>query len=191
MGSSKATSATEALTNKGITVRKTAITLAISALLVAALAIPAVAAISFDAPTGVGFVGKGDVQLVYGWNNKALQDNAASVKFRASTSAVTEVSWTCTNSNNQSVQERERTTTTTTQGVVSSIARERNQITGFGLIGYSGTSTGSSTTDGPAVNSCPSGPWSLTAPAGDPEVVSSTSTLEVSTDGTAWFALQG
>jgi hypothetical protein len=67
-------------------------------------------------------------------------------------------------------------------------ARERNQITGFNLTGYSGTPTSSSTTEGNPLNSCPSGPWTLTTPAGDPEVVSSTSALEVSNGG-AWVAL--
>jgi hypothetical protein len=136
-----------------------------------------------------GFVGKGDVQLIYGWNNKALQDNAAAVQFRASSEVVTERSWVCTNANNQNTQERERSTTTSTQGVVSSIARERNQITGFNLTGYSGTPTESSSTEGPPVNSCPSGPWSLTSPAGDPTVVSSESHVQVSRDGTNWFNL--
>src|ERR671918_1859956 len=39
---------------------------------------------------GTGFVGKGDVQLIFGWNNKALQDNAGSVEFRANSTVVTE-----------------------------------------------------------------------------------------------------
>lgn len=151
-----------------------------------AFSLVAYAAVIFNPADGTGFVGKGDVQLVYGWNNKQLQDNAGFVDFRANSEVVTEVSWECTNSNNQSIQERERTTTTTIQGVVDSIARERNQITGFNLTGYSGTPTETSETEGPAVNSCPSGPWSLTSPAGDPEVVSSSSGLEVSIDGTTW-----
>lgn len=149
----------------------------------------ALAAVTFDPATGTGFVGKGDVQLIYGWNNKALQDNAGALQFRASSEVVTERSWVCTNTNNENTQERDRTTTTSTQGVVSSIARERNQITGFNLTGYSGTPTESSSTEGPPVNSCPSGPWTLTSPAGDPEVVSSESHVQVSTDGTNWFNL--
>jgi hypothetical protein len=164
----------------------------VAAVAVVALALATVglaaAAVTFDATTGTGFVGKGDVQLVFGWNNKALQDSAASVQFRANSVTVTEVSWICTNSNNENTQERERTTTTSLAGVVSSIARERNQITGFNLTGYSGTPTSSSTTEGNQLNSCPSGPWSLTTPAGDPEVISSTSGLEVSNGG-AWFPI--
>lgn len=33
---------------------------------------------------GTGFVGKGDVQSVYGWNDADMQANAGSVTFRAS-----------------------------------------------------------------------------------------------------------
>lgn len=148
------------------------------------------AAVSFDAATGEGFVGKGDVQTAFGWNNKQLQDNADDVRFRASATIVTEVSWTCTNSNNDNEQVRERTTTTSTSGVVTSVARLRNQVTGFTLGGYDGTVVESSTTNGPQLNSCPSGPWSLTIPAGDPEVVDSgTGAVEVSVDGSTWLPL--
>jgi hypothetical protein len=139
----------------------------------------AVAAVTFDSATGTGFVGKGDVQLALNMNNKQLQDNAGSLTFAAVTSEVTEVSWTCTNTNNENTQVRERTTTTSVQGVVSSVARERNQITGFNITGYSGSATSGSTTEGNPLNSCPSGPWTLTTPAGDPEVISSTSVLTV------------
>jgi hypothetical protein len=145
----------------------------------AALAVLAYGAVTFDSATGTGFVGKGDVQLVMGWNNKQLQDNAGSVEFQAVSAVVTEVSWTCTNSNNDNIQERARTTTTSIAEVVNGIARDRNQITGFNLMGYSGTPTTSSATEGNPLNSCPSGPWSLTTPAGDPEVISSSSTLWV------------
>lgn len=130
---------------------------------------------------GTGFVGKGDVQLVYGWNNKQLQDNADMVQFRST--IVSERSWECTNSKNQRVLERERTTTTTQ--VVSKVDRVRNQITGFILSGYTGPAVTS--TEGPPLNSCPSGFWSLTSPAGDPVVLGSS--LQVSIDGTNWINL--
>lgn len=154
----------------------------ITALVAASLMVgvsAASAAVTFDPATGTGFVGKGDVQTALVYNNKQLQDNAGSLEFAAVSETVTERTWICTNSNNQSTQERERTTTTTTTGVVSAVARERNQITGFNLTGYSGTPAESSTTEGPAVNSCPGGPWSLTTPAGDPVLVSSSSSLTV------------
>jgi hypothetical protein len=45
------------------------------------LSTAALGAVTFDPETGEGFVGKGDVQLAFEWNNKALQDNAADVSF--------------------------------------------------------------------------------------------------------------
>jgi hypothetical protein len=54
---------------------------------VAALAFGLIAAaavhaeVTFDSSSGEGFVGKGDVQRAFGWNNKQLQDNAAALTF--------------------------------------------------------------------------------------------------------------
>ncbi|ALC89376.1 hypothetical protein AM500_05950 [Bacillus sp. FJAT-18017] len=39
------------------------------------------ASVTFDASTGTGFVGKGDVQTVLGWNNSQLQAGAGGLKF--------------------------------------------------------------------------------------------------------------
>jgi hypothetical protein len=139
---------------------------------------------------GFGFVGKGDVQLVYGWNNKALQDNADLVQFQAASVVVTEVSWICTNSKNEQTQERERTTTTTLEGLLESVARDKKQVTGFMLNGWDGEHVSLTETEGPPLNSCPEGPWTLTTPAGDPEVVSeSGGGLQVSFDGGDWYDL--
>lgn len=155
------------------------------------LASAAMAAVVFDSVTGTGFVGKGDVQLALNLNNKQLQAAAETLQFRASSTTVSEVSWECTNLRNENTQERERTTTTTTEGVVSSVARERNQVTGFNLTGYSADgSSSSSETEGPHLNSCPNN-WALTTPAGEPVIdeEASGSTLEVSSDGQNWVAL--
>ncbi len=152
------------------------------------IASPALA-ITFDAATGVGFVGKGDVQFTFNWNNKTLQERADAVQFRYSSAEVSEVSWICTNSKNENTQERERTTTSSVQGVVESVARERNQITGFKLLGYDGDATVTdSNTEGPKLNSCPTN-WILTTPAGDPTIVSSFTTFQVSFDGVNWTEL--
>jgi hypothetical protein len=156
---------------------------------IAVTATVAFAAVTFDPAEGTGFVGKGDVQEVYGWNNKALQDNADFVQFRATSEVVTEVSWVCTNANNDNTQERERTTTVSVSGVLSTVARDDRgrQVTGFHLTGYDGDPQGGApVTEGQPLNSCPSGPWTLTTPAGEPELVSSTTSLEVSIDGTTW-----
>ncbi|HZA52459.1 MAG TPA: hypothetical protein VE549_17060, partial [Myxococcaceae bacterium] len=154
---------------------------AIAALAAITAATAAYAAVTFDPETGTGFVGKGDVQLALGYNNALLQQNADTLVFEVERTVVTEVSWECTNDRNERIQERSRTTTTEIQAVLSSVARERNQITGFFLTGYDGEPTVTSTTDGPPVNSCPAGPWSLTTPAGDPVVVFESTVLTVNT----------
>lgn len=143
----------------------------------AAISTVAYAAVTFDSATGTGFVGKGDVQLALGLNNAQLQAQAGSLQFTYNATEVTERSWVCTKDNGNT-QERERTTTSTVQGVVASVARVKNQITGFNLNGYSSSSTSGSTFDGPALNSCPTN-WVLTTPAGDPELVSSDGGLYV------------
>jgi hypothetical protein len=155
----------------------------ITAAVIATFAIssPASAAVTFDPASGTGFVGKGDVQLALGLNNSQLQ--SAVLSFTYESVEVSETSWVCTNVGNKNLQtqERERTTTSTKQGVVSAVARVKNQITGFNLSGYTSSSS-SSTADGPKLNSCPTG-WELTTEAGDAEVLSSEGGLFV--NGTA------
>ncbi|GGI06095.1 hypothetical protein [Egicoccus halophilus] len=114
------------------------------------------AAVELDPATGAGFVGKGDVQTVLGWNNKQLQDRADALVFTFE--SVAEVSWSCTktheagNSGKEVVTVQERSRVTTTSGVVSHTERVRNQITGFWLTGFAGEAT---TVDGPAIGTCP------------------------------------
>lgn len=86
----------------------------------------------------------------------------------------------------------ERRTTTTIRGLLSSIARERNQITGFILQQYDGGPSENVTNQGPGLNTCPNpaSQWTLTTPAGDPELVSQTTSLDVSNDdGNTWTPL--
>lgn len=155
-------------------------TLFAAGIALATISTAAIAAVTFDAATGIGFVGKGDVQYTLGLNNAQVQA-LGNPSFTYNATVITEVSWECTNANNEKIQERERTTTSSVQGVVASVARVKNQITGYNLTGYSGSVTSSSTSDGPALNSCPNsqGTWSLTTPAGDPETVSSDGGLYV------------
>jgi hypothetical protein len=151
-----------------------------AAVALAAISTAAYATVTFDSGTGTGFVGKGDVQLALGMNNAQVQN--ATLAFTYDSTVVSEVSWICTNDKNEQTQERERTTTSSSTGVVSSVARVKNQVTGYNLNGYQGGSTSStSSTDGPPLNSCPNanGNWSLTTPAGDAEILSSTGGLFV------------
>lgn len=142
---------------------------------------------------GYGFVGKGDVQLIYGWNNKALQDNASDVDFRIS--SVTETTWTCTKvvelgngGENEIVQERTRTTTL--QGLFVTVARENSKgkdgpVTGFYLNGFEGDPT--FVTDGPAVGSCPANPSGFEYDNNAETVQVGGGGLQVSINGTDWY----
>jgi hypothetical protein len=123
--------------------------LAVAAVAVAVFVTGAYAAVTFDPESGEGFVGKGDVQEALGWNNKQLQDNAEAVAF--SVESVAENTWLCYNS--RSGQTNERNNTVTMQGLVSAVARERNQITGFQLTGYDGAPE--TAVDGQATGTCP------------------------------------
>jgi hypothetical protein len=104
---------------------------------------------------GNGFVGKGDVQSFFGWNNQALQNAAIAGRIQFRLNAVTE--WTCTKlvhlgngGTNEIVQERNNTIT----GITAITGREHSQgtngpWTGFILVGSDVT------VDGPEVGSCP------------------------------------
>src|SRR5688572_16477623 len=133
---------------------------------------------------GTGFVGKGDVQSVYGWNDHDLQENAGLVMFRAYVDEVSEVSWACTNTNNNNTQVRTRTTTTSGESDLLHEIRFNplGHVTGFNLLGWNGTPNFVTETEGPPLNSCPAGPWVLTTPAGAPVVISGSSGGQVSID---------
>lgn len=62
--------------------RKATITLATAAVLALGAPSAASAAVTFDSTTGHGFVGKGDVQIPFGWNDAKLQSNASGVTFK-------------------------------------------------------------------------------------------------------------
>lgn len=131
----------------------------------------AFAAVTFDETTGAGFVGKGDVQYTLGLNNAQVQAATLVFTYASTTETVTE--WTCDRDAGPQTQERSSTVTSSTQGVVSAVARVKNQITGYTLSGFVGTpTTAVVATDGPAPLSCPSG-WTAinastsTSPVGD------------------------
>lgn len=109
----------------------------------------AFAAVTFDSESGTGFVGKGDVQLALGLNNAQLQAQANSLVFAVTTTS--ETTWTC--DRDAGPQTQERTNTSTTSGLLTAVARVRNQVTGFNLLGYDGGEVVEN--DGPAVGSCP------------------------------------
>lgn len=109
------------------------------------LAPSALAAVTFDPGTGTGFVGKGDVQLAYGWNNAALQRNAGSLTFSySSTDTYTAVcSWvTGEGTRGEKTHTITRNRTVSVISEITGEARKNSQldITGFNLKGFAGES---------------------------------------------------
>jgi hypothetical protein len=138
-----------------------------------ALASPAAAAVTFDSATGTGFVGKGDVQLAFNWNNAGLQKNASGVSFNYSSTDSYEAVCTFTTgegTRGERIHNIEHKKSTGVSSTITYDARVRNQITGFNLTGL-GTTT---TTGGevPVVGAaCPGNPgtdgtWSSVALTG-------------------------
>ena len=125
------------------------------------LASPASAIVTFDTLAGTGFVGKGDVQLAFGWNNAQLQARAGAVTFTYNAEDTYDVTceWTTTTGRGTTIIHD--VTNNRIVSVNSSIAYEarRNggngQITGFNLNGF-GTTLSSGTV--PVVGAaCPQG----------------------------------
>jgi hypothetical protein len=166
--------------------------LAAAAALVATASV-AYAIVTFDPITGAGFVGKGDVQLVYGWNNQALQANEGSVMFRATSVSTTE--WTCSRINPAGKEVVvNRNQTATSQGLVSSTARRNSSgingpVTGFNLNGYDGGEP-TIVEDGHALGSCPPAGGNPFEHDGNEETTQGATVVQVSNDGGAtWFDL--
>lgn len=132
------------------------------------------AGVTFDPTTGTGFVGKGDVQLAFGWNNAQLQTNAAGVGFsyqlRQDYLAV--CTWTTAEgTRGEKTHEVSHTLKYNAGSTVNYDARTRSQITGFTLTGYP-TGTEVSVGTAPVVGApCPGnegtdGAWSSVTPVG-------------------------
>jgi hypothetical protein len=126
---------TEAITMK---IGKLRLVLIASLLLVAGTAFADVTINS----EGVGFVGKGDVQSTFDWNNAMLQENAASVMFRmgsGSQGAGWECSFTHPNDPTKDrIEERSCTRSIDSQVSVEMRrgAKTAGQVTGFILGGF-------------------------------------------------------
>lgn len=140
-------------------------------------------------------MGKGDVQTVFDWNNKALQTHASTVDFRVD--PVSETSWTCTRTfttGNGEIKEivQERNTTTSAQGLVTTVPRDNSKgkdgsIAGFYLQDYEGTPT--LETDGPAVGTCHADPSGFVYDDHAQTTELGGGGFEVTYDGTNWHSI--
>jgi hypothetical protein len=170
--------------------RKT-IALVVGAVAALTIAGAAFAAITGPDANGNGFVGKGDVQAVYAalginTNNAWLQGVSASVDFRIQSE--TETTWTCSRTNpagNEVVVNRHNSTSL--RGLLTTVARLKNQITGFNLTGFDGPAVVEE--DGQPLESCPPA-------SGDPFTYDNNAVttelgggLEVTINGTNWYPI--
>jgi hypothetical protein len=107
-----------------------------AALMIAASA-AVFATVTFDPATGTGFVGKGDVQTAFGWNNAAAQRNAGGVTFAAESRQTRAQECVL---QDQSVQTfvGYRTGTQSVSAQIAYDARTHKQVDGFFLTGYIG-----------------------------------------------------
>jgi hypothetical protein len=115
----------------------------LSASLLMLVATSARADVSFDPETGKGFVGKGDIQLLFAWNNTDLQNQANALTFSVYEMSSYDVPCMKILDNTKEVTvlrhtfHRERTTSRS----IAYSPRVRNQVTGFLLTGYELDST--------------------------------------------------
>jgi hypothetical protein len=134
---------------------KTHTKIALALVACAAAAITAYATVTID-ENGYGFVGKGDVQSAFNWNNDQLQTNASGLSFSLNSSESS--TWTCTKDDVPVTITQHRSNSQSVAGVVAYDARKNKvgQITGFTLNGFDGDVV--TTTDGPEIGSCPAEP---------------------------------
>ncbi|MDP2263450.1 MAG: hypothetical protein Q8K24_09870 [Hydrogenophaga sp.] len=125
----------------------------------AAITTVAVAAVTYTPfPVSIGFVGKGDVQLITGWNNQQLQLNAPGVQFVESVTENYSAVCSWVTGEGTRGEKPHNVSHTRDTAVNASIAKElrRNSGTNEAVTGFNLTGPGSSvTTSGsvPVVNS--------------------------------------
>lgn len=116
----------------------------------------AIAAVSFNYDTGTGFVGKGDVSVLYGWNNAQAKANMTADTLSFYTLSSSEVEATCewtTGVKKKTTHRKVRKIAVIDANAVTFDVRNNKNgtVTGINLLGY-GADLGS-TTDAPEVGS--------------------------------------
>jgi hypothetical protein len=101
-------------------------------------AAPMFGEVIFNESSGVGFVGKGDVQQLFIWNNKTLQDRAGDVEFYYQELATFDVP--CKKELEKKVMRNTYARAAAINSAVTADPRQKNQFTGFNLNGYDGDS---------------------------------------------------
>jgi hypothetical protein len=91
---------------------------------------------------GQGFVGKGELQTPWGWNNQALQTKAKDVSFTVESESSYEFVCQWITGEGTRGERTHRITQRRSSSVVDNVAydaRVKNQITGFNLAGFGST----------------------------------------------------
>ncbi|WP_051314969.1 hypothetical protein [Alteribacter aurantiacus] len=99
---------------------------------------------TIDYSNGQGFVGKGDVQSVLGYNNAQLQQNAEKLKFTYESVDTYEITveWTTgEGTRGEKTHTVEHKRTSTFSSGVDYDTRKAKQVTGFNLTGFDNVST--------------------------------------------------
>lgn len=127
----------------------------IAAVLAVGLATVANADVTFDPVTGQGFVGKGDVQTAFAWNNAQLQANANALTFVYGAGGVRvyevhcEKTWTTGKEKKVHLIEKDFRVEVELNRTISYSPRVKNQVTGFNLEAYVENTTGGAPTECP------------------------------------------
>ena len=104
----------------------------------------AFASVTFDSNSGNGFVGKGDIQVLYGWNNAQAQSNAKLVSFGYDATDTYDVDcyWeTATGNGKIVVHDITVPRHTRVSSSIMSDPRKTGQYTGYNLSGFGTTTT--------------------------------------------------
>ena len=111
------------------------------ALALVAVSSTALAAVVFDPTTGTGFVGKGDVQDAFSWNNAQLQSNATGVTFTFGYTATYQAICTFTTGEGTRGEKIHNVPHSEEMDVSSSVAvnlrkNPQSMVAGFNLTGF-------------------------------------------------------
>lgn len=146
---------------------------------IACISTAALATVTFDPTAGTGFVGKGDVQIAFGWNNAVMQSRHTSVTFAVDQSVSYDVTceWTTVTGGKDSKTIPHEATihrNISSSAAVDATSRKTGQYTGWFLTGYT---DGFSSVVLPVVGDpCPQGGTAADAdPPGNDAVVTAVS----------------
>jgi hypothetical protein len=110
------------------------------------LATSAFADVTFDPSNGTGFVGKGNVQLAFNWNNATLQSNAQAVTFTYIVTDTYNATAQWTTGDGTPGYATHSVTHTVSTGVNDTVVgttrnNKLSDVTGFNLLGFGTTTT--------------------------------------------------